>query len=126
MAIGDTIKNIVDLTKMGLTVELREKIQLLREEALELQEENFKLKTENKELKEKSELQDKMKRKRNVYYLEGDEDPHCPHCYEKDQKPIHLIYKCNFANKMIHRCPVCSSEYSVIGNGDFEFYMKRK
>ena len=120
MAIIDTSKIIVELAKKGMTVELQEKIMQLREEALELQAENLRLKTENLELKKKEELQEKIEFKRNVYYREGDEVPHCPYCYEKSKLLIHLSFQGKESTgRLIYDCHECKTDYRAIGQDDF-------
>jgi len=123
MDITNTAKCIAELVKKGMSLELQEKIMQLREEALELQEENIKLKTENVEFKKKEELQDKIQYKGNVYYLDGDNVPYCPHCYDKDKSLIHLITDSrtpSFCN-----CQACKSQY-VNRQGNFVLREQRR
>jgi regulator of replication initiation timing len=124
MSIVDTARTVGELVKKGMTVELQEKIMQLREEALGLQEENLRLKKENRELKERIELQQKVKRKKTVYWREGDEEPLCPYCYEKSHVLYHLAIvatSSNHLDRLVYQCPNCQIEYVTGANGDFHF-----
>ena len=126
MSITDTAKLAIELGKKGMYVELQEKIMQLREEALELQEENQKLKTENLELKKKTELREKVEYRRKVYYLEGDEIPYCPYCYETKKLLIHLnLFGADNPSGSRYDCQECRIRYHVKGDGDFIFLIGR-
>jgi DNA-directed RNA polymerase subunit M/transcription elongation factor TFIIS len=127
MGVIETSKIIADLVKRGVTIDLHEKIMQLREEALELQEENLTLKTENLDLKKKTELSEKLTYKRKVYYLDGDEVPYCPYCYDRKKLLIHLSsYDENNPKEQICDCNDCGIQYRVVGDSDFIFWGRVK
>lgn len=84
------VGDIVELVKKGATIEAQEKILELKTFALILQEENIALKNEIKELRELRNLSAKMVFKKPFYFIDGDEVPFCPKCWEADGKAIHM------------------------------------
>src|SRR5690349_17089610 len=92
MAILDTAKDIYDLAKKGLTIELQEKIMELREEALALQEENQQLRHRLMEFEENARNRIGVTfNGQNGLYYQGSEGPFCQVCYDKDQKLCRVV-----------------------------------
>lgn len=103
-----TYTEIVELLKKGATLEAQEKIMELREKVIELEEENISFKKEITNLKSLLAFSQQMKHNKSLYYVEGDETPYCPRCWESNKKGIHLIY--HVFNK-IHYCPECNFNF---------------
>jgi hypothetical protein len=128
MSITDTAKRAYDLAKKGMTVEFQEEIMELREEALELQEENLRLKQENRELKEEFEWKKKLHRKKSLYWVDDDDTPFCPYCWERNGLAIHLtVYPPQGVYTRTEcTCQECKIRYTAKGNEDFAVTRNRE
>lgn len=105
MAFLETAKDVYDLAKKGMTIELQEKIMELREQALALQEDNHRLRARVAELERKLTVDSAMEFKKPFYFRSSDEHPFCPVCWEKDKVSIHL--KGPSGDAEWYTCPVC-------------------
>lgn len=114
MAALPSYKDIIDLVKKGATLEAQEKIMELREASLELQEENILLREQVKELQRRQDLHDKMKFRKPYYWMEGDDVPFCPKCWEENGKAIHL--KGDGGHSEFWNCAVCETIYEQFRN----------
>lgn len=114
MAILDTAKDIYDLAKKGLTIELQEKIMSLREEALELQEENLQLRQRLMEFEEMARTKSAVTfdAQSGFYYKDG-QGPFCQVCYDADQKLCRVVSLTNTSPgyPFSKRCNVCRKSY---------------
>ncbi len=112
MSVIQDFKEIGELLKKGATVPAQEKIMELREKVLKLQEENIGLKKRINEVEEQLKISKKMIFKKLFYYVENDDVPFCPNCWEDQKKAIHLH---NIAVG-VYQCFNCKSNY--VTNGD--------
>jgi hypothetical protein len=109
MSLLDTAKDVYDLAKKGMTIELQEKLMELWEQALTLQEDNLKLRSRITELDEKARLKESMHFRAPFYFRDGDSVPFCPVCWERDGKPIHMrAYTGDGDDRRYHTCGVCN------------------
>lgn len=111
----EAIKGISDASDATLKIDLSQKIIDLQSAALELIQEKSDLLSENNELKEKiKELEDQLNTKaslifnNSMYWLDGDENPYCPNCYDSQGKMIHLIEDKGY---MKYKCNTCKQSY---------------
>jgi hypothetical protein len=104
-----TMKNIAELIKKYNDLELMKQIVSLQTEVFDLQTENLALK---KQLTERGE-REKMKRTEphGYYYEEGNDVPHCPKCWEKDEKAITLPAPRDSGSYQGRTCRVCNHYY---------------
>lgn len=100
-------KEIVDLVKKGATIEAQEKIMELREVTMEFQQENIELQKRVKELEEIVSKKQSMKFKSPFYYVDGDDIPHCPRCWEVDHKAVHYPAPLNYTEGPYYNCLQC-------------------
>ena len=106
MSIVQDMKEVAELAKKQGNVDLYTRILELRIEAIEMSEEKLKLQARVNELEEGLRVRDQMTFTEPFWYREGDATPHCPACYEKDNRAIHLISLDHAANGRFS-CPVC-------------------
>ena len=93
MSLLPSYREIVDLVKVGSTIEAQEKIMELRSAALQIEEENFTLRTRVKELEAQLTVRDELQWEKPYYWMvNGDtkDGPYCQKCYDGDQKLIRL------------------------------------
>ena len=102
-------KDIVDLIKKGSTVEAQEKIMELREATIELQEENIGLKQKIVELEEILNKKEKMEFRAPFYFMDGDEVPFCPRCWEVENNAVHFPPPFNSSHGLVYTCSECDS-----------------
>lgn len=103
MSIISDVKDILSLPKIRADAEVYQILLDLISKILPIIDENEKLKRENTTLKERENTKSKMNFKSPFCYMEGDENPYCPRCWENDKKAIHLIQK----SKSFYSCPQC-------------------
>jgi hypothetical protein len=105
MSIITNAKELADLIKKLGDVDLYRKILDLEEEIIELTTENRSLKEQVQKLEEIKNIEEKMSFKRPFWFMDGDETPYCPKCWEGEKKNIHLIEL--FSGRW--KCPVCDT-----------------
>lgn len=120
----ENAKDAYELIKKGMNIQAQEKLMQLREGALKLEEENLNLKKENLKLKEKVESKENFKFKRKVYFLDGDDIPFCPYCFEKSKLSIHLSGPETLADGsgQLYTCEECLRQYRTVGEEDFNIW----
>jgi|HubBroStandDraft_6_1064221.scaffolds.fasta_scaffold146396_2 hypothetical protein len=114
MSIVDTAKDIYDLAKKGVTIDLQERLMGLREEAMSLQEENLKLRKRIQELEEQATLREELVFDGNLYWRkvgENKEGPFCQKCYDNDRKLVRLQDARRLAAARDWLCFVCKAGY---------------
>ena len=108
MGIVENAKEIADLIKKYDNIELYRKIVELEGDIIELTRQIRSLEEKNEELEKKLSLSKKMKYKKPFYFQGGDEAPFCPLCYEREEKPIHLLGPEKWDDKQRYNCPSCN------------------
>jgi hypothetical protein len=106
MSIAEGMKEIAELAKKQGNVDLYTRILELRIEMIEINEEKLKLQAKVNELVEALRVKDQMTFTKPFWYRDGDATPHCPACYEKENRAIHLISLDHAADGRFS-CPVC-------------------
>lgn len=104
-------KEIFEIIKKGATLEAQEKITELREVVLKLQEENLIFKQRIAQFEKQLELSSKLTFKYPFYFIEDDNNPFCPRCWESDKKTIHLTGPINTPSGDRYDCPECKIQY---------------
>ena len=104
-------RDIVDLLKKGATLEAQERIMELREATILLQDENHVLKDRVKQLEEALCFKEGLQFIAPFYFKEGDGNPFCPRCWEKDKRGIHVGPETAKGYIFIRTCPDCKAEY---------------
>lgn len=109
----DAVKQIYNAVEKYNDVPLMRQIVDLQSQVVDLQAELFRTKRELLELSEKLNTRAKMTRRgpANFYYLEGETDPLCPICWERDGKTIHLPQQERFPGGISRVCNVCRTEH---------------
>jgi hypothetical protein len=64
--------------------------------------------------------------RRKVYWVEGDDVPHCPCCYEKSHLLMHLSGLMTYEGRQHYACPGCETKYVVDPQGDFGLWSDRR
>src|SRR5499427_6448984 len=90
MNILDRAKDVAQAVHEIKNLELSQRIVNLHSDIVALVEENVRLKDEIKELKETLRLKREMKYKEPFYFVDGDDVPFCPACWESKSQPVHL------------------------------------
>ena len=109
MGIIENAKEIADIIKKYDDIELNRKIVELEGEIIELTRTNRLLEEEIEELKQLVSLTKQMNWKKPFYYIEGDETPFCPNCWEAGKNTIHLTNTGTIRNPWY--CPKCKTHF---------------
>jgi|HubBroStandDraft_6_1064221.scaffolds.fasta_scaffold83021_2 hypothetical protein len=110
MSILQDMKEVAELAKTLGNLDLYTRILELRTEMNEVNEEKLRLQLRVKELEERIRTKEEMIFKGPFWYRNGDDTPHCPACFEKDNRTIHLVSLDHAADGRFH-CPVCKFVY---------------
>ena len=105
--------DIVSLIKKGATIEAQEKIMELREACVALQDENHAMRENIKKLEEALRFKEQLEFRKPFYYAEGDDQPFCPRCWEKDRHGIHLAPELPRDWAYFRDCPDCKAAFKV-------------
>jgi hypothetical protein len=119
MSIVTDTKEIVSIIQKLGNMELYQKILDLQSEILEITEENNSLKRELTQAKEQLEIKEKMIFKKPFWYMDGDNTPFCPHCWENERKTIHLIGPTVTSFGPNYDCPHCKQNYTPEYRGSY-------
>ena len=101
-------KEALELLRKGVTIKDQEQIMDLRTVILEMREENLSLKEKLQNLESRLRAHKDLVYKKPFYYVEGEQDPYCPACWENDNKAIHLKHM----HKNHFLCLVCNQAFS--------------
>lgn len=121
----------VSLEKAELKLKLAELIEALAEakmQAADIQEIIREKDGEINNLKKAFEFKFDLVRKGNAYYLKATsggfhtEEAFCSHCWEVNQKSIHLSTYLNDMSKWVGECPSCKNKYDLEGTFDRDIF----
>jgi hypothetical protein len=120
----DTAKDLAELAKKGMTIELQQRLMEMQERELLLREENISLKEKLKFLEDIISLKARLTFLDGVYWLKSDgsnDGPYCQHCYDDSEKLIRLQSKLSQdydpvsggirSSKTYFTCYKCSNNY---------------
>jgi hypothetical protein len=117
MDIVDNVKEIAELAEKYKDEELNQKIMELENQILSLITQMRSLEEAHEEREKTLSLIKKMQFKKPFYFQEDDPVPFCPHCWEREKNPVHLLGPVKVAAGFRYGCPSCK-EYFLVGEGD--------
>jgi hypothetical protein len=106
-------KQAIELAKQTKNPDLKEKLSELFDHVLEIKAKMLVLEEENGSLKREKAAKASVHRKGQFgyFFVEGDPDPLCPHCFEKDDKQIHLPALHEWNGGLRRLCRSCHNEF---------------
>lgn len=107
MSVIANVRELSDLVKKVGDIELYRKIVDLQGEVVALAGRKAELELENRELKEKLAQRATMVFKEPYYWVEGDNVPFCPKCWESAGLQIHLAELVHLASGKARLCRHC-------------------
>ncbi len=122
MGIYDGFKDVVNVVKDLNNIELYKTILELQSQMNELYANNLQKSERIKELEELLTITGKMEFRNPFYYIEGDETPLCPGCWDGNNKAIHLLGESGCSQ----HCPTCDNKYVIDENGNVSNIRKKK
>ena len=105
----DNVKEVAKLVKDLGNMELYRKILDLQGEIMELTQVNRELQTRVRELEDTISRIDQMTFRSPFYYVDGDDVPHCPRCWEVNKRAVHYPEPFNSAAGPRYDCPECKT-----------------
>ena len=117
MDVIEHIKEIGEIAKKYNDEELDQKIAELEGKILALIQEVKSLEKAEEEKERTLSLIKKMQFKKPFYFQEDDPTPFCPHCWEKEKNPVHLLGPVKVGAGFRYGCPRCKEYFSVGGGG---------
>ncbi|MEK0336567.1 MAG: hypothetical protein QQN41_03930 [Nitrosopumilus sp.] len=122
MGIYENIKDLVKIVKDLDNIELYGKLLDLQGQVNNLNQENISKTERIKELEDLLSVSGKMNFQSPFYYLDGDEIPFCPRCWESNKKAIHLLGTPHRSQE----CPECNNKYILDENGNVRNIRKKR
>jgi hypothetical protein len=108
VSISEGFKTLASSIRKYKDPELLDQVVTLQNEVWTLQDRVRSLEKENEELRNQLKLKSKMIFRKPFYFMEGDEVPFCPRCYEGDEKCVHLLGPTKVTAGMRYKCPSCN------------------
>jgi hypothetical protein len=106
--IFNAAKEVANAVKKYNDVPLMNQVFDLQQALLDLQKENIELKRQLEEMRVKLEIRQSIKKRGEYFYHDGDEEPLCPKCWQKDDKPVYLsAQKISETYGKYRQCIVC-------------------
>lgn len=102
--IKESFDEIIKITNAKDNSPLYEKLIQVQRESMELVDEIKKLKDKNDELEDYIKKNQEMKFKEPFYFIEGDDVPYCPVCWQKHDRQMHLLIR-KLESTMSYSCP---------------------
>jgi hypothetical protein len=112
MGAVENIKELADFVKKFNDIDLNRRILRLETEVLDLSRDKRRADEKIEDLERKLKFQKELIFKAPFYYLEGDETPHCPGCWETKRVGVHLsrVRLPELGDQM--QCPSCKHRYN--------------
>ncbi len=104
----DNVKEVAKLVKDLGNMELYRQILDLQGEIMELTQANRELQTKLTELENTLTQVDQMEFRSPFYYVEGDDVPHCPRCWEVNKRAVHFPPPQKCMGGPLYNCPECN------------------
>lgn len=113
MGILDEMKEIGDLIKKAGDIELYRRINKLEGEVIDLTRDKRRSEEKLEELERTLKFKEKLTFREPFYWLEKDQTPYCPGCWEDKHKAVHVIFAFDNARDARFDCPTCGHMYMV-------------
>ncbi len=110
MSIIDDVNEIASLIDKSKNLELYTKILNLEVSIYELSKEKRIVEGKNEELQRLLKFKEQLVFKDPVYYVDGDNTPYCPKCWEAEGSAIHLTIDKD-SDRGWSLCQKCKSNY---------------
>jgi len=117
MGVVENMKDVADIVKKFNDIELNRRILDLENEVLDLARARRRGEERIEELERTLKFKGALAFKEPFYWLAGDEVPFCPHCWEKEQKAIHVVHQWTEGGETRRDCPSCKTGYKVASSG---------
>ena len=102
------LKILKDIAEKNQDPKFNEAYLDLQLKIMEIQEDYIRITGENDKLKKANELTSKVSFKRPYIFIEGDPEPRCQKCWDKDKQLIHAGNPEDWGMGVYgRRCPVC-------------------
>jgi hypothetical protein len=111
MGLIENLKDIAELAKAVGNIELYRRIVDLEGEIIELTRRSRSLETELEEQKNAWQLKGNITFRTPFYYVEGDQYPFCPRCWEVDKRTVHVSEGLRTLGGQSWHCPECDNTY---------------
>lgn len=116
MAIYESIKEVANIIQKSDNIDLYKMVLDVQKESMDLLEENRELKQEINKLKELDKIRERLKYKKEGYYIyideHGEESEYCAKCWDVNSILVHIYDSVNF-NKDVKICPNCKHSVTI-------------
>jgi hypothetical protein len=108
----NTAKEVANAVKKYNDVPLMNQVFELQQALLDMQNDKIELKRQLDEARKKLDIRDTMHKRGEYFYRDGDEEPFCPKCWQKDEKAVYLsTQKTSETYGKYRQCIVCTGMF---------------
>lgn len=111
MGAVENVKEIADLIGKFHDIELNRRILKLEEEVIDLTRDKRRAEDKIQELERALKFSKQLKFKAPFYWLDGDNHPYCPACWEFKRLAIHVTDTWDPVRYNHKECPSCKHHY---------------
>ena len=109
MGAVEDIRALGDLIRKYNDIELNRRILSLENEVMDLSRDKRRVEEQVEELQRALKFSKELQFKKPFFWLDGDDTPFCPGCWESKRAAIHLTRHPQFLGQML--CPSCKHGY---------------
>jgi hypothetical protein len=107
----ENMKEVAELVRKVGDIDLNRKIVNLEGEVLDLTRDKRQVEVKFEQLEELLSLKKALVFKEPFYWLEGDETPYCPACWEGTDRAVHVTFVFARTDETRWDCPHCKYTY---------------
>jgi hypothetical protein len=122
MGVVENMKDVADIVKKFNDIDLNRRILDLENEVLDLARAKRRGEEKIEELERTLKFKGDLKFKEPYYWLEGDDVPFCPNCWEKEPEPIHVVHQWSEHGETRRDCPNCKTGYKTASSNRNQFF----
>ncbi len=115
MGAVENVKEFSEFVKKFNDIELNRRILNLENEVLDLSREKRRAEEQVEELQRSLKFKGELKFKEPFYWLEGDNVPYCPICWEDKGKVVHVTYSHAHDGRQYWNCLNCKADFESRG-----------
>jgi hypothetical protein len=115
MGAVEYVKDFSEFVKKFNDIELNRRILELENQVLDLSREKRRAEERVEDLERRLRFKGELKFKEPFYWIQGDETPYCPNCWEAEHKAVHVHYSHRNNFGQYWNCPHCKRAYTSHG-----------
>lgn len=115
MGVVEDVKEVADLIKKFNDIDLNRRILSLENEVLDLSRDKRRAEEKVEELERSLRFKAQLQFREPFYWLENDDTPYCPACWEDKKKAVHVVYSHRNNYGQYWSCKTCGADFTTHG-----------